>query len=59
MDLPRSPAAATGTLKIIYYNWGWTGKKPPRDPESMAGGTCISYTGSDPWNKNLNLDGKK
>jgi len=24
----------------------------------MAGGACISYTGSGPWNKNLNLNGK-
>jgi hypothetical protein len=24
----------------------------------MAGGVCISYTGSGPWNKKLNLDGK-
>jgi hypothetical protein len=44
---------------IIYYNCGWIGKKVPKNPESMAGGACISYTGSGPWNKNLNLDGKE
>jgi hypothetical protein len=43
---------------IIYYNWGWTRMKAPRDTNFMAGGACISYTGTGPWNKNLNLVGK-